>query len=147
MDSKNINIVILRPTNIVGRNIHGTLNAYFDSPICLKPMGYDPMINLIHVRDVVGAIQLCVHKKVHGIFNLSGKETAPLSEFIRLNDARKLGLPGPLIPLVNSVLRRLGLTRHYYSVEADIMHHSALLDDARARKTLDWKPKNHIRFG
>ena len=79
MDSKNINIVILRPTNIVGRNIHGTLNAYFDSPICIKPMGYDPMINLIHVRDVVAAIQQCVHRNVRGIFNLSGKETAPIA--------------------------------------------------------------------
>jgi len=147
MDSKNVNIVILRPTNIVGRNIHGTLNAYFDSPICIKPMGYNPMINLIHVRDVVEAIQMTVHKNVRGIFNLSGKETAPLTEFVRLNNARKLSLPGPLIPPVNSILRRLGLTRHYYRVEADIMHYSALLDDTKARKTFGWKPKNHIRFG
>lgn len=147
MDSKNINVVILRPTNIVGRNIHGTLNAYFDSPICLKPMGYDPMINLIHVRDVVTAIQQCVHKNVHGIFNLSGRETAPLSEFIRLNGARKLSLPGPLIPAVNTVFRRLGLTRHYYRVEADLMYYSTLLDDNKAKSVLDWEAKNHIRFG
>jgi len=147
MDSKNISVVILRPTNIVGRNIHGTLNSYFDSPICLKPMGYDPMINLIHVRDVVNAIQLCVHKNVHGVFNLSGRETAPLSEFIRLNNARRLSLPGPIIPPVNTVFRRLGLTRHYYSVEADLMHYSALLDDTKAKKDLDWKATNHIRFG
>ena len=147
MDSKNIAIVILRPTNIVGRNIHGTLNAYFDSPVCLKPMGFNPMINLIHVRDVVTAIQLCVHKNVHGIFNLSGKETAPISEFIHLNKAHKLNLPGPFIPPVNRILRRIGLTRHYYRVEADLMHHSSLLDDSRAREILGWEPKNHIRFG
>jgi len=147
MDSKKINIVILRPTNIVGRNIHGTLNSYFDSPICLKPMGYDPMINLIHVRDVVSAIQLAVHKNIRGVYNLSGKETAPLSEFIRLNNARKLSLPGPLIPPVNSIFRRLGLTRHYYKVEADLMHYSALLDDSKARRELGWEPQHHIRFG
>ena len=147
MEMKHIAIVILRPTNIVGRNIHGTLNAYFDSPLCIKPMGYNPMINLIHVRDVVNAIQLCVHKNVRGIFNLSGMETAPLSEFIRLNNARKLNLPGPLISPVNGVLRRLGITRHYYKVEADLMHYSSLLDDAKARQFLGWEPKNHIRFG
>ena len=147
MDSKNINIVVLRPTSIIGRNIHGSMNTYFDSPLVLKPMGYDPMINLIHVRDVVGAIQAAVHKNVKGVFNLMGKETAPLSEFLRLNNSRKLSLPGPLIGPLNKLTRALGMTHYYYSVEASLLHHSALLDDAKARKELGWEAKNRIQFG
>lgn len=147
MDSKRINIVLLRPTSIIGRNIHGSMNAYFDSPLVFKPMGYDPMINLIHVRDVVSAIQLAVHKNVKGVFNLMGKDTAPLSEFLRLNKSRTISLPGPLIKPLNAITRKLGITQYYYSVEAAILHHSALLDDSKARRELGWEPKNHIRFG
>jgi len=147
MDAKNINIVVLRPTSIIGRNIHGSMNAYFDSPLVLKPMGYDPMINLIHVRDVVSAIQLAVHKNVRGVFNLMGRETAPLSEFLRLNHSRKISLPGPIITPVNFLTRKLGITQYYYKVEESLLHHSVLLDDSKARSELGWEAKNHIRFG
>lgn len=146
MDSPKLNVVVLRTSPIIGRNIHGAMNAYFDSPVCFTALGYDPMLNLIHARDVVDAIQLCIHKNVRGVFNLAGKETAPISEFIRMNGSRGVGLPTPLLPFVNRWARRLGLSDYYYSVEADIIKHGTLLDDSKARKMLGFEPKHHVKF-
>src|SRR3990172_5419757 len=146
MDAPNLNIVVIRTSPIIGRNIHGAMNSYFDSPICFKAMGYDPMINLIHVRDVVEAIQLSIHKTIRGVFNLAGKETAPISEFIRMNRSRAVTLPTPFLPFVNKWARRLGLSDYYYSVEADIIKHGVLLDDSKARKILGYEPKHHVKF-
>jgi UDP-glucose 4-epimerase len=142
MDSKGINIVILRFSNIIGRMGSGQLNAYFDSPLVFRAMGFNPLINLIHMEDVVFAIQSAIHKNVKGIFNIAGADTAPISTFSEINRSRMYSLPEPLLGPVNTVMRKLGMTRYYYSVDADRLKYSVLLDTRKVAKMLDFKPRS-----
>jgi UDP-glucose 4-epimerase len=61
MDNRRIQVVILRFSNIIGRLVSSQLNAYFDSPLVFRAMGFNPLINLIHMDDVVAAIQLAIY--------------------------------------------------------------------------------------
>ena len=146
MDSPHLQVIVLRPSNIIERDAGGGLNAYFDSRVCMTVMGYDPMLNLVHVKDVVRAIQLGVHKNVKGVFNIIGRETAPLSKFIELAGKQKLALPENLLPRVNRIGRRFGFTQYYVSVDRELLKNSLLLDDTRARKILGYVPANHVQF-
>jgi UDP-glucose 4-epimerase len=146
MDSKGIGIVILRFSNIIGRMVSSQLNAYFDSPLVLKALGFNPLINLIHMEDVVAAIQLAIHRNVKGIFNIAGADTAPISTFAEINRSRMYSLPEPMLGPVNTVMRKLGMTQYYYSVDKDRLKYSVLLDTRKATKMLDFKPRSHVYF-
>ena len=146
MDSKGINVVILRFSNIIGRMVSSQLNAYFDSPLVLKASGFNPLINLIHMEDVVLAIQLAIHRNVKGVFNIAGADTAPISTFAEINGSRMYSLPSPMLGSVNYLLRKAGLTKYYYSVDADRLKYSVLLDTRKARRELKFQPRSHVYF-
>jgi UDP-glucose 4-epimerase len=146
MDNAQVKIVILRMTNIIGRNINGQFNAYFDSKPVIKTLGFNPMVNLLHMKDVIQSITQAVEKNVQGIYNIAGRDTAPISTFTRLNGRRILSLPEPLLPTVNWVQRKLGLTKYYYSVDKERQKYTALLDISKAHRELGYKPEGRIEF-
>jgi UDP-glucose 4-epimerase len=147
MDNKKMGIVILRTSNIIGRNVHSQLNSYFDSKVVFKLLGFNPMINLVHSRDVIRAMQMAIHKNVRGVFNIAGTETAPISKFVELNGGIVISMPSFMLAGINKVQRALRMTDYYYSVDKDRMKYSCLLDTSKAREVLGFSPKNRIKFG
>lgn len=146
MDNKKMGIVVLRPSATIGRNMHTFYNTYLESPICLEVAGFNPMVNLVHVKDVVRAIQLSIHKNVKGIFNIAGKETAPVADFARLAGSVVVPLPQFVLGPVNWVLRRTGITKFDASVDIERLKFSCLLDTTKAREQLGYEPQHHIKF-
>lgn len=146
MDSKNIKIVILRMTNIIGRNIVGQFNAYFDSKPIFKTLGFNPMINLIHMKDVIQAVTLASLKNTKGIYNIAGQDTAPISTFAELNNATCISIPEQLLGPLNWLQRKMGLTNYYYSVDRERQKYTALLDISKAKRELGFKPQGRIEF-
>jgi UDP-glucose 4-epimerase len=147
MDAPNTTIVILRFTNIIGRNINAQLNAYFDGNVIFKAAGFDPLINLIHMKDVIEAIRLAIFKaNKSNIFNIAGNDTAPISTFAELNRRTCISLPETLLPVVNFAMRKLRLTDYYYSVDRERMKYPCLLDTTRARTVLGFEPSGAVEF-
>jgi len=146
LDNRKVNIVILRYSNIIGRMVSSQMNAFFDSPLNFRALGFNPLINLIHMEDVIQAILLAIKKNVRGVFNIAGADTAPISTFAEINRSRMVSLPEPLLRSSNAVLRMLGMTRYYYSVDADRLKYSVLLDTAKAQKILGFRPRSHVYF-
>ena len=144
MDNKKMNVVVLRVTNIIGRRVPGQFNAYFDSKVIFKTLGFNPLINLIHMGDVINALMLAIFKPVKGIFNIAGRDTAPISTFADLNSAVCISLPAPVLGPINWVQRKLGLTEYYYSVDADRQKYTCLLDTTKAEKVLGFRPGTRI---
>lgn len=147
MDEPKMDIVILRFSNIIGRNISSELNEFFDMKPCFVPAGFNPMVNLIHARDVVNAIQLAIHKKVRGVFNVGGKETAPLRTFLYYNKNQPVPVPHPFLDPIYKFMLKVGISNYYYPVEKDLLRFPALPDWSKAKKILGYEPKNRVRFG
>ena len=147
MDSQGMDVVILRFASIVGRNVGGQMNAYFDGRVVFRALGYDPLLNLVHMKDVIEAIRLAIVTDTgSGIFNIAGADTATVSTFAEMNGRRCIALPDPLLELVNRAMRRVGLTDYYYSVDRDRMRYTCLLDTTRAREILGYQPTRTIEF-
>jgi len=146
MDNKRMHIVILRMTSIIGRNINSQFNSYFDSKPVFKTMGYNPMINLIHMKDVIQAVSCAIFKNVRGIYNIAGTDTAPIHTFAELSSRTVISLPEPMLGPINWLQRKLGLTTYYYSVDKDRQKYSALLDISKARRELGFQPEGRIEF-
>jgi len=147
MDNKKMKIVILRMSNIIGRKVDGQLNAYFDSKPIVKTLGFNPMINLLHMKDVIQSIKQAVFKRrAHGIYNIAGVDTAPISTIADLAGSPLISLPEPLMPIVNKIQRMLGMSNYYYSVDKDRQKYTCLLDIAKAKKELGYKPAGRIEF-
>jgi len=148
MDQKKLNIVVLRFSNLIGENFHSQLNELLNLKLAFLPMGFDPMVNLLHPRDAVHAIVLALLKReVRGVFNVPGRDTAPLSVFLRANKSRYITLPGPLIGMLNRFQRKLGITEYNYDVHGDRLYYPCLLDGQRIRTVLGYEPLNHVELG
>jgi UDP-glucose 4-epimerase len=146
MDNGRVKIVVLRMTNIIGRNINGQFNAYFDSKPVIKTLGFNPLVNLLHMKDVIQAIVAALEKQSQGVYNIAGRDTAPISWFAELNGRSIVSLPEPVLPAVNWLQRKLGLTQYYYSVDKQRHKYTALLDISKAVKELGYRPEGRIEF-
>lgn len=147
LDNRHIEVVILRIANIVGRNIHTQLNEYLRPKVCFTALGYNPMVNMIHPRDVSRAIQLAIHKKVRGVFNVTGRETAPLKDIIHANGSFALPLPSFGLHYANMIQRVLGVTEYQYAVDQARQKYSLILDGRKAEQLLGYQPQAHVKFG
>lgn len=143
----NTKIIVLRPSSIIGRNIHSHWNAYLENHyLIFKLLGFDPIICPTHTNDVLRALQLAISKDVAGVFNISGLDTAPLSTFIRLTGAYSIPLPGPALRAVNAIQLALRLTNYDYGSFPETLRYHCLLDTTRAREVLGFVPQYHIKF-
>jgi UDP-glucose 4-epimerase len=137
-----VETVILRPCHILGRVRNAPSNyCRMDRPMTV--LGFDPMMQVIHERDVVDAMVLALRPGVRGIFNLRGPGELPLSRMLRLLGKRSLSVPGPLI---KGLLGGLWPSRaaSFPSPEIDHLRYVCMVDDTRARRELGFAPKYGI---
>ncbi len=134
-----VETVILRPCHILGR-VRNASSNYLRTERPITVMGFDPMLQVIHERDVVEAIVLSLRKGVRGIFNLRGPGELPLTRMIRMLGKRPMPLPGPLI---SGVTRSLWPSRavSFPTPELDHLRYLCMVDDSRARKELGFAPR------
>ena len=134
--------VVLRPCHIVGR-VHNAASNYLrlDRPIMI--MGFDPMMQLVHEKDIVRAIELALRPGVRGIYNIRGPGEMPLSHYVRKVGGRPRVLPSPLARMALDQLWRLRLSS-FPSQELDHLRYVCMVDDTRARKELGYRPAYSI---
>lgn len=129
-----IETVILRPVHIVGR-VNNAPSRYLrlERPVAL--LGYDPMVQLIHVEDVVSAIERALTPGVRGVFNVAGPSPVPLSLIFD-----KLGIEPRKVPepIARAMLRAAWSLKisDWPVPELDHIKYIAMVDDARARQQL-----------
>lgn len=131
--------VVLRPCHILG-TVRNAPSNYLRLERPLSLLGYDPMVQLIHERDVVRAILLALQPGVRGIFNLKGPGEVPLSRVFRILNKRPLPVPAGL---AHSVLERMWRFRFtsFPTPEIDHIRYVCMVDDSRAREILGFTPE------
>jgi UDP-glucose 4-epimerase len=134
--------VILRPCHILG-SVRNAPSNYLRLERPLTVMGYDPMVQAIHERDVVDALVLALRPGVRGIFNLRGPGEVPLSRLFRMLGRKPMAVPGPIAESVLSRLWRFRLTS-FPTPELDHVRYLCMVDDTRARATLGYAPKRTL---
>ncbi|MCB9592069.1 MAG: SDR family oxidoreductase [Sandaracinaceae bacterium] len=131
--------VVLRPCHILG-GVRNAPSNYLRLERPMTLMGFDPMVQLIHERDVVEAIALALQPGVRGIFNLRGPGEVPMSHAFRILGKRTQSVPAPIAGAVLDRLWRYRMTS-FPTPELDHIRYVCMVDDTRAREVLGFQPK------
>ncbi|AKU89680.1 SDR family oxidoreductase [Vulgatibacter incomptus] len=139
-----VETVIVRPVHIVGPTIRNAATRYLRLKHPWVLMGFDPMVQLIHMEDVCRAMVLALTPGVRGVYNVVGPGEVPLSA--ALSELGRSPLPVPHI-LARSFLRRLFQLRlsDFPPGELDYIQFLCTIDGSRFAKEHGWKPEYGLR--
>lgn len=136
-----LSIAVLRCAEVLADDTGSQLWDYLQSRVCFRPLGFDPMLNLLSVEDYGRAVTLAAASTATGAFNIPGADTLPLSEVVRRAHRRDIPVPGPLLsPLYQLRTWAIGL-EFRYDLNIRRFHFGGVLDGTRAARELDYRPQ------
>lgn len=71
-------IVILRPCNIIGPRIHNAMTQFLKAKLGPMPIDYKPMFQFIYESDMAKVLAASLHKLPGGIYNVAPSDTISL---------------------------------------------------------------------
>jgi len=144
LGSSTLSIAVLRCAEVLADGTGSQLWDYLRSRVCFRPLGFNPMINILSAEDYARATVLAATSRATGVFNIHGTDTLPLSTVIRLAGRREVPLPGPLLsPAYWLRTRTLGLDFRY-DLNMRRFHFGGVLDGARAERELGYRPSRSL---
>ena len=118
-----LEVAVLRCADILAPEVGSRLWEYLQARVCMRPLGFDPMVNVLSLEDAAAAFVAAIETAAVGPFNITGYETLPLSCAIIASG--RMQMPGRF------AAPQLG---------------GPLLDGTRARKELRYVPHTPVRW-
>jgi UDP-glucose 4-epimerase len=134
--------VILRPAHILG-TVRNAPSNYLRLDVVPTLLGFDPMMQVVHQRDVLRAIERALTPGVRGIFNIGGPEPLALSKAIAILGRRGMAVPHSLAKAAVKNLFRFRLTS-FPAPELDFIRYVCMVDDSKARSELSYAPEHGL---
>lgn len=145
--SSRLQIAIVRCAEILAPASGSQLHDYLSSRVCLRPLGYDPMVNVLSLPDAARALALATISDATGIFNVPGGDSLPLSELIHRSGRFGVALPDPLLGPLYRLRSALTSGRFSYALDRPRFHYGALLDGRKAQQALRYVPESRVDLG
>lgn len=142
-----LEVAVLRCAELFAPDCGSQLYDYIRSPVCLRPLGFDAMLNVLSLPDAARALHLAVGSHGCGVFNIPGWDTVPLSQAIRMSGRADVPVPGVLLAPLYRWRARLRHTDFRYDLNRWRFHFSGLLDGDRARRVLGYRPTIGVSWG
>lgn len=139
-----VETVVLRPVHIVGPTIKNAPSNYLRLKRPMTLMGFDPMVQLIHMHDVGAALVEALKPGLKGVFNVTGPGEVPLSSCFKELGARPIPVPHPIARGLVSSLFKYRLAS-YPPEELDHIQFLCMVDGGRWRRETHWQPAFSIR--
>jgi len=133
-------IVVLRCAEALAPGTGSQLYDLLKAPVVFRPFGFDPMVNVATMDDLVVALERATHGSGEGVFNIPGYDTLPLTEAIRKWGRPQVPAPGAVIQPLYELRHRLLGTDFSYGMNRRRMHYGLVLDGSRAREELGYVP-------
>lgn len=141
MDAK---VVVLRCAEALEEGAGSQLYDLINAPAALRPAGFDPMVNVATIADIVEALESALHGSGEGVFNIPGYDTLPLSECVRKWGTRSVPMPGILIRPLYRLRHIISGSEFSYGLNRQRLHLGLVLDGERARSVLKYQPTHPI---
>jgi UDP-glucose 4-epimerase len=140
-----LQVAVLRCAEILASGTGSQLWDYLQSKACLRPLGFDPMLNVLSLEDAVAALLAALRSSETGVFNIPGYDTLPLSRAIVESRRADLPVPGPLMAPLYGLRRLLGYDFRY-DMNIQRFHFGGVLDGSRALARLGFTPRTPVRW-
>jgi UDP-glucose 4-epimerase len=92
-----VEVTVLRSCWAIGPTFSSQVVRHFSLPVVPIPMGYDPLLQLVHEEDLLDVFERALLVPRPGVFNVVGGDPLPLSMLFRLAGRSTLPLPSPLL--------------------------------------------------
>lgn len=139
-----LQVAVMRCAECPAPHSGSQLWEYLQPPVCFTPLGFDPMINLISIADLTGAMTRMALSNPVGVFNVPGADTYPLSLAIQRAGRRRVPMPDRLLDRIY----RLGVLSRHSDFRYDQNHFrfrfSGVLDGTKIKNALDFVPHTAI---
>ncbi|MEM9071165.1 MAG: NAD-dependent epimerase/dehydratase family protein [Myxococcota bacterium] len=146
MGMSRVRIAVLRPAECLAEDMGSQLLDYLQSRVCFRPVGFDPMVNLISVEDLGRALAHAAIRRAQGVFTIPGLDALPLSCVIRRFGRREVPIPGPLLRPLYGIRRRVTGADFRYGMHHRQFHFGGVLDGRRAREAFGYEPRVPVRW-
>ena len=134
-------IAVLRFANVVGPTAESPMNRYLRNRLPPMLLGFDPMMQVIHEDDVVGALLHALHSEFAGPYNVAADPPMPLLRILALAGRLPLPLAHPLVYRGSALLGRRR-TASYLPFEPDYLRYRWVADLTRMRELLGFFPQH-----
>ncbi|MHB1843850.1 MAG: SDR family oxidoreductase [Deltaproteobacteria bacterium] len=139
-----VETVVVRPVHIVGPHIKNAPSNYLRLPRPWTLLGFDPMLQLMHVEDACEALVAAMAPGVRGVYNVVGPGEVPLS--LALRELRRDPIPVPHF-LARPLLAQL-FKLHvagFPPPELDHLQWGCTVDGSRFAKETGFKARHPMR--
>ena len=141
-----LQVAVLRLADLLARDTGSQLWDYLSSRVCLRPLGFDPIINLLALDDAAAAFVAAARSSATGAFNIRGEDTLPLSRAIAYSGRTDLPLPSSLIAPCYKLRRSVAGLAFRYDLNIGRLHFGGMLDGGRAARELGYVPRAHVAW-
>jgi hypothetical protein len=141
-----LQIAVLRCAEILAADSGSQLWDYLSSRICLRPLGFDPMLNVLSLEDAVAAIAAGARSTHTGVFNIPGANTLPLSCAIAESGRMDVPVPGPLLGPLYGLRHWIAGFEFRYDLNLRRFHFGGVIAGARAHRLLGYVPSHSAQW-
>ncbi len=108
-DNPHVGVSLLRFSNVLGTDIETPFTKMLQLPVAPSILGFDPLLQFVHERDVVRSIEYVMSHQIPGAYNVAGDGKLPWSEVAAVCGQRLVPLSPILTGLAVAPLGMLGL--------------------------------------
>jgi UDP-glucose 4-epimerase len=137
-------VTILRAAATLGPTVRNFFSRFFLRPVAPILMGYDPLLQFVHERDLVDAFVLAIEHDFPGVFNIVGDGVLPYTTVLAMMG--KIPLPMPAL-LAYPVSRALWVTQVFDSPPSflDFLRYLCVADGEKALRVMGFRPRYDIK--
>ncbi len=135
-----LNVTVLRCANVIGPNVTSPIASYLRLPVIPTVLGFDPRLQFLHERDLLGALAHAVGAEQPGTYNIAGDGLLTLSQITRRLARPTVPMPGFAIGGIGDVLRSARLSDFSPELRA-LLTFGRGVDTTRMRSRLGFEPQ------
>lgn len=135
-----LRLATLRFASIIGPTVDTPLTRFLQIPLAPVLLGFDPLMQLIHEKDLIEAVARAVVCQADGAFNIAAEGVLPLSKLMALAGTIAAPVLHPVAYWSSQWLpdRRV---EQLMPIEPDYLRYPWLADLSRMRGQLDFVPR------
>jgi len=145
-NTRSLGVAVLRCAEVLAPDCDSQLWDYLQSRVCLRPLGFDPMINVLALEDAVHALVAAAFRSTTGVFNIPGATTLPLSMAIEQSGRADIPVPNAFMGPLYALRRKLAGFEFRYDLNLQRFHFGGVLDGTRAKDELGFVATTPVRW-
>ncbi|WP_438387161.1 NAD-dependent epimerase/dehydratase family protein [Actinopolyspora saharensis] len=135
-----MDITVLRFTDLIGPRIDSALTRYFSLPLVPTILGRDARLQLLHTEDALTALQRATLEEHPGVFNVGGDGVLMLGQAIRRAGRVPSPVPGVAVPPLTGFLRGTNLSG-ISAEQLELLNFGRVVDTTKLRERFGFVPR------